>query len=216
MAARISKAEQYQKTRRILLNVARELFTENGYTHTSTEDVVRRAKVTRGALYYHYRDKAALFEAVFEEIRVVYMQAISERVQAAEGDLWQRFIVTGCQAFIESVSDPSVRRIVYIDGPAVLNWPTEQRRAPGLIFLRNVFEQLMSEGFIEKRPLEPLVRLLWAALFEVGVYIAQADDRAAAQKEMTDALMHVLNGLRLQPEPPARSPRSARPARPEC
>ena len=56
VAARISKAEQYQKTRRILLDVARELFTEHGYTHTSTEEVVRRAGVTRGALYYHYRD----------------------------------------------------------------------------------------------------------------------------------------------------------------
>ena len=213
MAARISKAEQYQKTQRILLDVARELFTEHGYTYTSTEEVVRRAKVTRGALYYHYRAKATLFEAVFDEVRAAYMQAISERVEAAEGDLWQRLVVTGCQAFIESVADPSVRRIVYIDGPAVLDWPAEQKSAPGLIFLRNVFEQLMSEGFIERRPLEPLVRLLWAGLFEVGAYIAQADDRAAAQKEMTDALMYVLNGLRLQSEP---LPRLAKPAKPEC
>ena len=216
MAASISKAEQYQKTQRILLDVARELFTENGYTYTSTEEVVRRAKVTRGALYYHYRAKAALFEAVFDEVRAAYMQAISERVQAAEGDTWQRLVVTGCQAFIESVADPSVRRIVYIDGPAVLDWPAEQKSAPGLIFLRNVFEQLMSEGFIEKRPLEPLVRLLWAGLFEVGAYIAQADDRAAAQKEMTDALMYVLNGLRLQSEPLPKPAKPAKPAKPEC
>ena len=89
--------------------------------------------MTRGALYYHYRDKAALFEAVFDELRAAYMQAISERVQAAEGDLWQRLVVTGCQAFIENVADPSVRRIVYIDGPAVLDWPAEQKSAPGLI-----------------------------------------------------------------------------------
>jgi AcrR family transcriptional regulator len=154
MADSMSKAEQSQKTQRVLLDVARELFTEHGYAHTSTEEVVRRAGVTRGALYYHYRDKVALFEAVFEEVRAAamqsvrarvqaaegdtwqriivtgchelraaYMQAISERVEAAEGDLWQRLVVTGCQAFIENVADPSVRRIVYIDGPAVLDWP---------------------------------------------------------------------------------------------
>jgi AcrR family transcriptional regulator len=216
MADSMSKAEQSQKTQRVLLDVARELFTEHGYAHTSTEEVVRRAGVTRGALYYHYRDKVALFEAVFDELRAAYMQAISERVEAAEGDLWQRLVVTGCQAFIENVADPSVRRIVYIDGPAVLDWPAEQKSAPGLIFLRNVFEQLMSEGFIEKRPLEPLVRLLWAGLFEVGAYIAQADDRAAAQKEMTDALMYVLNGLRLQSEPLPRLAKPAKPAEPEC
>ena len=213
MAARVSKAEQSQKTQRVLLDVARELFTEYGYTHTSTEEVVRRAGVTRGALYYHYRDKVSLFEAVFDEVRAAYMQTISERVQAAEGDTWHRLVVTSCQAFVEIVADPSVRRIVYIDGPAVLAWPAEQKGAPGLTFLQRAFEQLMSEGFIEKRPPEPMVRLLWAAFFEVGVYVAQADDRAAAQKEMTNALMHVLNGLRLQSEP---LPRPAKPAKPEC
>ena len=206
MAGIMSKDEQSQITKRALLDIAKELFTERGYANTSTEEVVRRAKVTRGALYYHYRDKAALFEAVFDEVRLGYLQAVKERVQATEGDTWQQ-LVTGCQAFIESVADPSVRRIVYVDGPAVLDWPIEQRRAPGLIFLRNVFEQLMSEGFIERRPLEPLVRLLWAALFEVGVYIAQADDKAVAKEEMTSALLRLLTGLRPQSEPRPRPER---------
>ena len=205
MADSTSKAEQYQKTQRVLLDVARELFTEHGYAHTSTEEVVRRAGVTRGALYYHYRDKVALFEAVFDEVRAAYMQAISVRVQAAEGDTWQRLIVTGCQAFIESVADPSVRRIVYIDGPAVLDWPSMQKRAPGLIFLRKIFEQLMSEGFIERRPVEPLTQLLWAAFFEAGVYIAQADDKAVAQEEMVSTLRRLLTGLRPDPSPGSRS-----------
>ena len=201
MAGIMSKDEQSQITKRALLDIAKELFTERGYAHTSTEEVVRRAKVTRGALYYHYRDKAALFEAVFDEVRLGYLQAVKERVQAAEGDLWQRFIVTGCQAFIESVADPSVQRIVYIDGPAVLDWPIEQRRAPGLIFLRNVFEQLMSEGFIERRPLEPLIRLIWVTFFEAAIYISQVGDNATARKEMTDTLIRLLTGLRLQSEP---------------
>ena len=210
MADSTSKAEQYQKTQRVLLDVACELFTEHGYAHTSTEEVVRRAGVTRGALYYHYRDKAALFEAVFDEVRAAALQSVRARVQAAEGDTWQRIIVTGCQAYIEIFSDPSVQRIVHVDGPAVLDWPTMQKGSPGLRLLHEVFEGLMAEGFIEKRPPEPLVRLIWAALSEVGVYIAQADDRAAAQKEMIDALMHLLNGLRIQSEP------LPRPAKLEC
>ena len=200
MAGIMSKDEQSQITKRALLDIAKELFTERGYAHTSTEEVVRRAKVTRGALYYHYRDKAALFEAVFDEVRLGYLQAVKERVQATEGDTWQQ-LVTGCQAFIESVADPSVQRIVYVDGPAVLDWSIEQRRAPGLILLRNIFKKLMAEGLVEQMPLEPLIRLIWVTFFEAAIYISQVGDNAAARKEMTDTLIRLLTGLRLQSEP---------------
>ena len=206
MAGIMSKDEQSQITKRALLDIAKELFTERGYAHTSTEEVVRRAKVTRGALYYHYRDKAALFEAVFDEVRLGYLQAVKERVQATEGDTWQQ-LVTGCQAFIESVADPSVQRIVYVDGPAVLDWSIEQRRAPGLILLRNIFKKLMAEGLVEQMPLEPLIRLIWVTFFEAAIYISQVGDNAAARKEMTDTLIRLLTGLRLQSEPRPRPER---------
>ena len=206
MAGIMSKDEQSQITKRALLDIAKELFTERGYAHTSTEEVVRRAKVTRGALYYHYRDKAALFEAVFDEVRLGYLQAVKERVQATEGDTWQQ-LVTGCQAFIESVADPSVQRIVYVDGPAVLDWPIEQRRAPGLILLRNIFKKLMAEGLVEQMPLEPLIRLIWVTFFEAAIYISQVGDNATARKEMTDTLIRLLTGLRLQSEPRPRPER---------
>ena len=206
MAGIMSKDEQSQITKRALLDIAKELFTERGYAHTSTEEVVRRAKVTRGALYYHYRDKAALFEAVFDEVRLGYLQAVKERVQATEGDTWQQ-LVTGCQAFIESVADPSVQRIVYVDGPAVLDWPIEQRRAPGLILLRDIFKKLMAEGLVEQMPLEPLIRLIWVTFFEAAIYISQVGDNAAARKEMTDTLIRLLTGLRLQSEPRPRPER---------
>ena len=80
MAAGISKAEQSEQTRRALLDAALELFAEHGYANTSTEEVVRRAAVTRGALYYHFRDKAALFTAVYEKQSV----ASSSRRAAAQ------------------------------------------------------------------------------------------------------------------------------------
>ncbi len=195
MADSMSKADQSQRTQRILLDVARELFTEHGYAHTSTEEIVQHAGVTRGALYYHYRDKVALFEAVFEEVRGVAVQSVRARVQAAEGDIWQRAIVTGCRAFIEIFSDPSIQRIVYIDGPAVLDWPSMQKGSPGVRLLREVLEGLMAEDLIEEMPVEPLTRLLWAASYEAGVYLTQADDKAVAQAEMTSCLVRLVEGL---------------------
>ena len=105
-----------------------------GYADTSTEEIVRRSRVTRGALYYHYRDKADIFAAVFEEVRADSAQFIRGKMEEAEdagADLWQQVIV-GCHAFIESALTPSAQRIVHTDGPSVLDWPVVQRSGPGL------------------------------------------------------------------------------------
>ena len=195
-----SKAEQFQKTQRILLKTARELFTQNGYADTSTEEIVRRSKVTRGALYYHYRDKADIFATVFEEVRADAMRFVRGKMKAAEedgADLWQQ-VVVGCHAFIESALTPSMQRIVHTDGPSVLDWPVVQRSGPGLTLLRKVLGQLMDEGIIERMPLDPLAYVLWGTFFEAGVYIAHADDVAASQEETSKLLVRLLAGLRVQ------------------
>src|SRR6266511_1120132 len=63
-----SKAEQADATRTALVAVARRLFTERGYAATSTNEIVERAGVTRGALYHHFSTKDELFRAVFEQL----------------------------------------------------------------------------------------------------------------------------------------------------
>ena len=199
MAVR-SKAKQFQKTRRILLKTSRELFTQNGYADTSTEEIVRRSRMTRGALYYHYRDKADIFAAVFEEVRADSAQFIREKMEEAEdagADLWQQVIV-GCHAFIESALTPSMQRVVHTDGPSVLDWSVVQKSGPGLALLREVLGQLMDEGLIEKMPIDPLAYVLWGTFFEAGVYIAHADDVTAAREETTKLLIRLLAGLRVR------------------
>ena len=61
-------AAHVEDTRRALIAAARELFTTVGFQATLTEDIVRNAGLTRGALYHHFRDKGDLFAAVFAEV----------------------------------------------------------------------------------------------------------------------------------------------------
>lgn len=53
-------------TRASLLSAALQVFRERGVTHTRLVDVAERAGVTRGAIYWHFKDKAELFQAVCE------------------------------------------------------------------------------------------------------------------------------------------------------
>ena len=191
----LTNAEQSHKTRRALLDTARTIFTEQGYSAAKTEEIVRRVGVTRGAFYYHFRSKAALFEAVFNEVRGEHIQILQAAMTTAEGDDWQR-LMTWVGLTLERIMDPSVRRIVYIDGPVVLDWSSEQRRAPAIALLRNIFGPLMDAGVIERLPLDALARQLWALFFQAAVDIAQAEEGALALYERLVVLRRILNGLR--------------------
>lgn len=197
MTAVLSNAERYEKTRSVLLTVAHELFAERGYADTSTQDIIERAGVTRGALYYHFRDKRALFRAVFEQFRQARTQAVMACMQEAEGDLWQRFIETGCTVFIESLSDKSAQRIIFTDGPSVLDPEVWHKNVQGVNLITQLLEQLAVEGFIEERtPHKVLARLVWGAFLEAGVYVSHATDTVGAQHEMLEGLRYWLEKLR--------------------
>lgn len=61
--ARKTKAEA-ALTRNRIVESARQVFSRAGVTNTSLEEVAKEAGVTRGAVYWHFRDKADLFRAV--------------------------------------------------------------------------------------------------------------------------------------------------------
>jgi AcrR family transcriptional regulator len=62
------REERAKDTRATLVDRARELFGRRGYAAVGTEEIVRAAGVTRGALYHHFADKRDLFRAVHEEL----------------------------------------------------------------------------------------------------------------------------------------------------
>ena len=53
-------------TREALLDAAEREFRGKGVAHTTLADVAEAAGLTRGAIYWHFRDKAELFEAMCE------------------------------------------------------------------------------------------------------------------------------------------------------
>ena len=192
---RLTNAERSKRTRQMLMDAGRTLFTTQGYAATTAEEIVRQAGLTRGALYYHFHDKAALFEAIFNEVGQEYIAALRADILAGEEDGWQ-LLITGVERFLDRMLDPGVRRILYIDGPVVLDWASSERhREPAFALLRDIFEPLMAAGHIKRLPLEALVRQLWALFFQAAVDIAGAERGGLALHDRQVVLRHLLYGL---------------------
>jgi TetR/AcrR family acrAB operon transcriptional repressor len=60
--------EEAQETRNLLLDVAEKVFNEKGVSRTSLNDIAESAGLTRGAIYWHFRNKADLFDAMMERV----------------------------------------------------------------------------------------------------------------------------------------------------
>ena len=65
-------------TRAKLLDSAESLFQSQGVSRTSLQDIARRAGATRGAIYWHFKDKADLFNAMMERVTLPLEAAFDE------------------------------------------------------------------------------------------------------------------------------------------
>ena len=66
--SRAVKQKRAERTRRDVLDAAREIFTARGFADASMEEIAERAGVTRGPLYHYFDDKQDLFQAVYAEV----------------------------------------------------------------------------------------------------------------------------------------------------
>ena len=192
----VGKQERSERTRAALVAAARELFAERGYAATPTEEVVRRAEVTRGALYHHFRDKAALFEAVYEQIE----EELVARVAAGIAGTTDPFelLHRGADVFLDACLDADVQRVVLVEGPTVLGWQRfreiDQRYALGLVTA--ALRAAMDAGAIRNGPVEPLAHVFLGGLVEGGMLLATARQPRKARREIGEAVGMLIDGLR--------------------
>lgn len=74
--ARRTKAEA-EKTRQGILRAALDLFVEKGYERTTFEDVAERIQLTKGAVYWHFKNKPDLFAALVADMTEKHAKQLS-------------------------------------------------------------------------------------------------------------------------------------------
>lgn len=194
---RTKHARRSEATRAALIAAARALFSGRGFSAVGTEEIVRAAGVTRGALYHQFADKQDLFAAVFEQLEIELAQRVGAAAAAAGTDDLLMALRVGADAWLEACTEPAVARIVLLDGPAVLGW--EQWREIGLRhglgLVEAALQAAIDAGHLEAQPVRPLAHVLIGAVDEAALYVATADDQKAARADIGAVLDRLLRAL---------------------
>ena len=190
MSVKLTKAEQTRRTRRAILDRARHLFAAQGYAATGTEEIISELGVTRGALYHQFGDKQGVFKAVIVEA----YDEITAHIQAQILPLttnWEQLIV-GCKAFLEVAQQAEMRRLVFIEAPAVLAADDlVQIDQTGFGLLQASIQLAVQEGELDVVDAEGFAHLVNGSLNELAAWVAQSEDpqRLATAQALVEALL---------------------------
>jgi AcrR family transcriptional regulator len=185
-ARRRTQGERTAQTRAALITAARRLFGAEGFAEVGAGRVALEAGMTRGALYHQFADKAGLFAAVLEEVEAEIAQRVASAVAGFDPADTTGMLLAGAGAWLDASTEPDLQRIVLLDGPSVLGWDRWReiclRHTVGLIAA--LLQDGIDRGSLPPQPVQALTHVLVGAVDEAALYIAQADDMAAARADM--------------------------------
>ena len=189
------RAEQVAQTRAALVAAGRQLFGTSGFAATSVDDIARAARVTTGALYHHFPTKAAVFEAVFEQVHADLLAA--SMAAAADAADTIELLAAGFGAFLDKVLEPEVQRIIITDAPAVLGLArfTELDERYAYAATVAALEAANAAGTLRVDDPPTLARLLLGALTRAGLLIASSPDPKATRDAVGATFRQMMSGF---------------------
>ena len=106
--------EEAAATRDSILDAAEKLFVEQGVSRTTLQHIATEAGVTRGAIYWHFDDKGALFNAMMERA-ILPLEAEMQVLDQVESDDPLVDLRNHMLAVLDrTVNDPGARRVFEI------------------------------------------------------------------------------------------------------
>jgi AcrR family transcriptional regulator len=191
-APRRSNRDRSDATRAALVAAARKLFVAQGYAATGTPDLVAGAGVTRGALYHHFADKKALFQAVVEAESAAVAAEIERAARPGLSPL--KALSRGGAAFLEAMREPGRTQLLLVEAAAVLGRGELEAidARHGGRTLREGLAAAMEAGALQPLPLAAATQLLGAAFDRAALAIAAGGDPV----EWRRLLDFVMDGLR--------------------
>jgi AcrR family transcriptional regulator len=86
------KYSDSQDTANKIIDVALELFVKKGFHGTSISDITRAAKLSKGAIYFHFKNKDSLFKEILKKYETIYMDKMIELAESKKGKSIDKFL----------------------------------------------------------------------------------------------------------------------------
>ena len=208
--ARSTKIEA-QETRNRILDAAQQVFHAQGVSHTSLEDVAQAADVTRGAIYWHFKNKEDLFNAMSQRVRLPLEAMVQASGEAGEIDplgQLRSFLVFVLQETALNPQSRTVFDILFLKCEFVdANGPIRARRQQEFTNALTNFERAMTNAITRGQLPDNLdVSLACRALHAMmrgliidWLFMPEKSDLAADAPKLVDACLDMVRyapGLR--------------------
>ena len=193
-----SRREEYAEvTHGAIVEAAVARFAADGYAGANIDSIAELARVTKGAVYHHFADKAELFEAAYVAMEDRLLARVVASVEGID-DPWGA-LLAGAGVFLEECCQPDFRRIALEEAPVALGWArwkaSEEKYFLGL--LNSALNAMAEAGLIAIPANGDLTaRVLLAALDEAGLSVGSSADPEAERHQALDLIARMLGGLR--------------------
>jgi TetR/AcrR family acrAB operon transcriptional repressor len=103
--------DEAAETRNRILDAAELVFSERGVSRTSLEDIAQAAGVTRGAIYWHFRNKADLFDAMLQRVTLPMEAMVARSSDESVDDPLASLKACAVNALKRTATDPQCQRV---------------------------------------------------------------------------------------------------------
>ncbi|MDP7142568.1 MAG: TetR family transcriptional regulator [Alphaproteobacteria bacterium] len=148
--------EEAQQTRNDILDAAVALFSENGVSNTSLQDIAKQANVTRGAIYWHFKNKAEIFDALHVRLFQPLAEMILEDCEKDHPHPIEQLETLCVNLLLELTNNLQKRQAArvfmikcnYSGDQAVYKDEHEQRKTKSFELFKRYFERAHDQGII--------------------------------------------------------------------
>jgi len=191
-----SQAERRAATQARIIEVARKVFARDGYADASLAEIVKKAKVTTGAVYHHFDGKKGLFIAVAEHLEQAIVDEVAKAIPSSPSP-WIVF-ETGILETLEICARPDIQRIVFRDAPNVVGMAKWREIEIQYAFgqMRKTIADLAEQKIVETTNPDLTAQILLGAVIEAAHYVANAQDKALTLAQSKETIRLLLAAVK--------------------
>ena len=196
--------EQAQQTKDSILMAALDCFSSKGFFNTSLDDIAKTAEVTRGAVYWHFKNKAEIFDSLHDLLHEPFIHMIAKDLETDSDSPLKQLQQLVINLLMELESNDTKVRILrlfyqcdYSGDLLQFKQKHQDNKLKSLKLLSAYFERAQKKNLLNESA-KPLVLTLTLHCFLKGILYefltgSNMIDLKTQAKDLTTQLFHGLN-----------------------